>query len=156
MNILCLVFLVLFSHFAIAKDSANSEMPAKSSRKQVISAPVVSLDDKDFTPCLKALNEETVVWKDKVIPLDPMGHTFLIKADNNTMHVIGTKAAYILSDKPDCTTRIDPDPLAKIQQLYNAVAAKDAKSKKVVIDKCKYLPLAFQSENATTTPSVAQ
>ena len=156
MKLLIVITLAMLNSFAFAKGPAIHEKQVKALRGVNPGATLISLEDQDFTACLKSLNDETVVWKDKIFPLDPKGHTFLVKSDNNTMFVVGTKASYILTEKPDCTTRIDADPLAKIQQLYNTVAPKDAISKKAVIEKCKYLPLAFQPEGAAMNPPVTQ
>lgn len=111
----------------------------------------IPYDKLDFTPCLAALNE-TETWKNKIFPLDPLGHTFLVKFDGNTMKVVGEDATYTMSTKPDCTTHINPDPLAMTQTLYNMMATKNPGDKAAVIAQCKGIPLVFATEGNLTSP----
>ncbi|PIS10048.1 MAG: hypothetical protein COT73_11395 [Bdellovibrio sp. CG10_big_fil_rev_8_21_14_0_10_47_8] len=127
----------------------------------------VAADTKraNYMPCLKALNEKSVIYKDKIFPLDKDGWTYVVKQDNGSMTVVGENGTtYNLSAKPTkCSaSQAVNTPVKGIAELYiQAVAlGNDPKNsyenKKEIVEQCKSVA-AFASSilrSAGSTPGM--
>lgn len=106
----------------------------------------------DFMPCLKALNENSALWKDGLVALDTEGVSFVIKdKKTGTMTVVLEHTKHWVTDSPaKCNTYDQNDSLREIRSLYDS-AMHDPKTssedKKVIVHNCQ--PLA----NTSWTPS---
>lgn len=95
----------------------------------------------DYSPCLRALNERSVIYKDKIFSLDKNGRTFLLKNEDGSMSVIGEAGAYKLSARPvKCTTSSEVSSLEVLTGLFNKALMGEAKGStentKELLEKC--------------------
>ena len=112
--------------------------------------PVISLASKklDYRPCLKALNEKSVIHKNKIIPVDEDGWTFLVKGPQpGAVRYVGEGATYFMSSNPaQCKVKKTSNVLDEIKLLYVEATAfgndpqNSIENKKEIVEKCKYMP----------------
>ena len=113
----------------------------------------------NYGPCIKALNEKSVILKDRVYPLSADGHSFAYKNFEGNLIVVGEGGSYTLNKKPvKCTASTEFDSLSAMQSLvimttaFNNDPKNSEANKKEIVAKCKdflNLPMKSSAPGAT-------
>lgn len=140
-NLFVLVTLI-FSAQAFAQ--RNAPPPPKMHKDQ--NPTKVQLKDEDYRNCLNTLNEKTNMFKGKIFLLDENGQTFVAKLPNGNVQVVGEKAAFLVTNVPDCKTSHAAfegklNPVDAIQPLYDMAFMKETANREELKQGCKNLPL---------------
>ncbi len=94
----------------------------------------------DYTPCLKVLNEKSLTFKDKIVPLSPDGWNYLVKNNDGSMSVVAENGSYKLESKPiKCSVSQEFSSLQRLNGLVlNAMTHEtSAAAKKEISSQCK-------------------
>ena len=96
----------------------------------------------DYSPCLKVLNEKSILFKDKIFSLSNDGWSFVVKSNDGSMSVIGENGVYKLEAKPvKCSVKQEFSSLQILSGLYKQATEKDTKNspenKKEIVANCK-------------------
>lgn len=98
----------------------------------------------NYGPCIKAINEKSVILKDSIYPLSADGQSFAFTNSEGNLIVVGENGTYKLSKKPvKCSASTDFDTFSTMQSLvvmttaFNNDPKNSDDNKREIVSKCK-------------------